>query len=97
MFPCRNGFQNDAFGDIAAPNQFHDDVDRRIGENLFCIGREKAGRQGKASVAGHIEIGNANELDRHTDPAADQRSVLQQNLCDPRPDCSEPNDADAHT
>ena len=40
MFACRNGLQDDAFGNIAAPDQLNDDVDRRIGENLLRIGRE---------------------------------------------------------
>ena len=97
MFPCRDGFQNDAFGRIAASDQLHDNVDRRIGENLLCIGREQARRQRNTSVACHIEVGNTNKLDRHTDPAADQGGILQQNLCDTHPNRSEPNDADAHT
>jgi hypothetical protein len=96
MFACRNGFQNYAFGNIAAPDQLNDDIDRGIGENLLRIGREEAGRQGQPSVTYHIEIRNPNDFDRHTDPAADQGGIPQENLRDTRPDRSEPNDADAH-
>ncbi len=90
MFPCRNGFKNDAFGNIAASDQLHDDVDRRIGKNLFRIGREKAGRKGKASVACHIEIRNPNDLDRHTDPAADQSAFSNRIFATPVPTVPNP-------
>src|SRR4029079_5020186 len=96
MFTRHNGFEDDALGDVAAPNQLNDDMDRWISQNLFRIGREQAGRKSKTPVACHIEIRDPNNLDRHTDPATDQCRILQENLRDASPNRSKSNDADAH-
>src|SRR5688500_13393757 len=94
-FPGGNGVENQALGKIISSDQLNDDIDGGIPQDLLRIVHEHAGRKANAPIPGDVEIGDADQLDRHAHAPTDERRILEQDLDDAGSDGAEADDSDA--
>ena len=90
MLSLFNGLQHETLGRLIAADQFDDNRDFGVIENIIDAGRQNTWIDAHAPVARYIKIGNALHYNARPDLGADNISVLAQQLDDSRADVAEP-------
>ena len=94
--PGGDRIQNDSLRRIASADQFDHDVDIRIGQDTIDLGRQDPWGQCHPAVFRHVHIRYPKQFDRHTNAAADERGIAEEDLGHTGAHRAEPDNSDSN-